>query len=445
MPRRVCLPALLFLTLARPAVAQGVLTLPAAVEQAAARNPAVRQARAALDQADAQATEARAAWFPRVTFGEAWQRGTLPVFGFGSLLNARQFTQQDFDVDRLNSPGATNAFSARVVVGQTLFDGGRTRAMTATAGSARSLADATLNVAIADVSLAVVQTYGRVLAAVASERAAHAAVSAAEEDAARAEHRRAAGTATDADVLAIEVHLADMRRQAVTAAGEGAIARAELNRLTGAAIDRPFDVVEPDVPADTPEDLATLFAAAEAARPELRRASAAADLAAARQRESRAAWIPRLDAQASYEANGLSFGNRSGSWMVGGQFTWTLSVGGAEAARVRAASAAHTAAQAALDDARASVQVDVVSALERLKTARTRVALAERAALQAREGHRIQRNRYEAGLAQASDLLQAASAQAGADQARIAALVDVLTADAALRRAAGRPITFVSK
>ena len=65
----------------------------------------------------------------------------------------------------------------------------------------------------------------------------------------RAERRRDAGTATDAEVLAIKVHLAAMRQRAIQAGGDAAIARAELNRLRGAAIDADFAVQDRPLPS----------------------------------------------------------------------------------------------------------------------------------------------------------------------------------------------------
>ena len=87
---------------------------------------------------------------------------------------------------------------------------------------------------------------------------------------------------------------------------------------------------------------------------------------------------------------------------------------------------------------RGQVQADVVSAVERLQSARARQRVGRLAIEQARESQRIVRDRYEAGLAPVNDVLRAATAVLDADGQRISALVDALTAEAQLQRALGR-------
>src|SRR3990167_7826453 len=67
---------------------------------------------------------------------------------------------------------------------------------------------------------------------------------AAREDVARAERRRDAGTVTEADVLSLAVHVADLRQRTIQADGDAAILRAQLNRLMGAPVNGRFSVQE---------------------------------------------------------------------------------------------------------------------------------------------------------------------------------------------------------
>jgi outer membrane protein TolC len=57
---------------------------------------------------------------------------------------------------------------------------------------------------------------------------------------------------------------------------------------------------------------------------------------------------------------------------------------------------------------------------------------------QAREGQRITRDRFDAGLAGVTDVLRASSAVVDAEAQRTAAAVDAVVAEAMLRRAVGR-------
>jgi outer membrane protein TolC len=284
-------------------------------------------------------------------------------------------------------------------------------------------------------------TYGRLLRAESTRRAADAAIAAAEEDVGRAERRRDAGLATDADVLSLVVHLGDVRQRAIQASGDAAVAAAELNRLLGTLVTRDLSVEEPPPATDTTvvgRDVNALLRDAEAARPELRRAEAAVAVADAEARQARAAWWPQVVAQGAYQVDGTRVTDRASAWTVGGELRWTWSTGGAQLSAARAASHAAARAQAERDDAQAAVHVDVVSALRALETAVASEAVARSGVEQARESERIIRNRFDAGLAPVTDVLRASTASLEAEARRVAVLVNRLQAAAALDRAVGR-------
>src|SRR5512138_2875130 len=241
------LPALCVCALitAVPAAAQAPLTLDQAVSEALSKNRSLQTARSAVDEAGYGVGEARSGYLPRVTVSESWQRGDQPVFVFSSLLSAREFTSANFAVDALNQPDPIGFFRTSVGIDQMLFDGGRQRSTAAAAALRREIAARQADETTLDVKVSVAQAYGRVLTAQAAQRAAEAGVESAREDVARAERRRDAGLATDADVLSLRVQLADLEQRVIQAGGDAAIARAELNHLMGAPIDRNYQATEP--------------------------------------------------------------------------------------------------------------------------------------------------------------------------------------------------------
>lgn len=427
------------LFVAATASAQSVLTLGEATAQAMSGNRALEATRSGAREAASRADEARSAFYPRITAIESWQRGNNPVFVFSSLLSARQFGAGNFAIDALNHPTATGFFHGAIGIEQMLYDGGRTGGGVELAAHARTLAEAGRDEQALGLAVEVARAYGRVLRGDAETKAAAAAVTAAQEDVTRAERRRDAGTVTDADVLSIQVHLAAMRQRAIQAAGDAAIARAELNRLRGMAIDADFAVQEPAPPgaAALPEWNA-LVAEAEAGRPELQRGTAAVGMATASRRQARAAWWPQVAAQALYQYDGTSFADRAAAWTIGGEVRWSFATGGAARASVRAATEAEQRARLAHEDARAAVQVDLRAALSRLESATAREDVARATVAQARESQRIVRNRYDAGMVGVSDVLDSATAALEAETSRLSALVDRIEAHAALNRALGR-------
>ena len=440
MTRRVWLLGCLFVVaLPVGGEAQVRLSLTDAVAAAVSHNPGLQAARSQAERARADVSVAQGAWWPRLTATESWQRGDQPVFAFGALLSARRFTAADFAVSRLNSPAATNLFTTRLTLQQLVFDGGRTSGTIAVATAQHEVAQADSDAALAHLAASVTRTYGQILIGQSRARATEAAVAAATEDLTRAERRRDAGTATDADVLAVSVHLAEMRQRRLQLDADLAMARAQLNRLMGAPVDASFDAIE-DIPAPaTTGELTPLFAEAEASRPELRRAAAQLRAADAAAQQARSMWWPQVVTQAGLEWNGLRASDRSRSWIIGGEARWSLSLSGADAARVRAAAAARSAASAQFDDLRAAVHVEVLTAARQLDTALARTRVGADAVTQSEERARVVRNRYDAGLASMTDVLSAAAATLDAESRRVTAAVDALVAGAELQRALGRP------
>lgn len=431
--------------LALGAVASGAqepLTVDRAVQAALANNASLRAARAGAEEASLRRTEARSGFYPRVTLGESWRRGDQPVFVFSSLLSARRFGAANFAIDALNHPDPVGLFQTSIGVEQSLFDGGRQRAAAAIASIRADSAQASTHEATAAVAVAVTRAFARLVAAEAARRAADAAWTAAREDLSRARSRRDAGVISDADVLALSVHVADLEQRVIQSSGNAASARAELNRLMGTPVEAVVHAVEPsseppgEVTSD--RDLAALFAEADAARPELARAAASVRMAEAARRQARAALVPHAAAQAAVEVSGTRFRDRASSWVVGGELRWTLSTGGGELAGMRAAAATITRARAEMDDVRAGVHVEVINAVHDLETARARQTASSAAVEQARESQRIIRDRFEAGITPVNDVLRASTAVLDAEANRISALVDAMVARAMFRRALGR-------
>jgi outer membrane protein TolC len=420
--------------------AQEPLTLEQAVQNALAQNAGLRAVRAGVSEADAHVDEAGSGWFPRVSVAETWQRGDQPVFVFSSLLAARQFGPQNFAIDALNHPDAIGFYRTSIALEQLIFDAGRQSAIDG-AKHRRDIARSSADEASAALILATVQTYGRTLMAEAAERAAGAALEAGREDLMRTGQRRDAGVASDADVLALVAHVADLQQRAIHHRGEAAVSRAELNRLMGVPIGREYLLAPPpeaDAAALSGSSVDVLLAEAERSRPELRRAASGQQLADAERQTARAALIPRVAAQAAFDISGTQFNDRASAWLVGAEVRWNLSLGGAEAARLRAATDARSRAAAEAEDRRAAVQVEVVGALRRLQAAHARRSAGLAAVDQARESQRITRDRFEAGLATVTDVLRASSAVMDAESQRMSAVVDAMVSEATLRRAVGR-------
>lgn len=294
---RCALTVVLIAAFSRAAAGQEPITLAGAVQAALAHNASLRASRAGVDEAAAQVTEGKSGFFPRISVSESWQRGDQPVFVFSSLLSARHFTAANFAIDALNHPDPVGFFRTTVGVEQLLFSGGRQQATADTAARRLDLARAATDEASSGIAVATVEAFGRIVSAEAAHRAAEGALSAGREDLARAERRRDAGLVTDADVLALVVHVADLQQRAIQASGDAAVARAELNRLMGNPVEVEIRLATPSTADDGMRaegaDVNALVAEAIAARPEIKRSVASEQIADAARREARSALIPR--------------------------------------------------------------------------------------------------------------------------------------------------------
>ena len=441
MPTRLRHLAVLLATLglsASQAAAQSPLTLDDAIAKALKQNPATRGAEAARREAAERTRQARAGWLPRLDLTETWQRGNQPVFVFGSILAQRSFTQANFAVDALNHPDPVSNFRTGLSVEQMVFDGVRTRSAQRSAAIGVEIADAGSRETAAMLRLGVTKAFGELLMAQANRAAAAAALESAEEDVRRAERRRDAGLATEADVLAVKVHLAQIRERQITAASRETVARLQLNETMGEPLDARFELQAPVVAQADAPPAADLEAEALANRPDVIRALAQERLAKEAITSARSGFYPQAAVQGVYEFNGGTFSDRVSAWTVGAVLRWNLFGGLADSAKLGEAKAAAERASAERERQDAAVRVDVRAAAARLEEARARVEVGRLAVALAKESQRIVRDRFDAGLAPVNDLLRSSMAVLEAESHQTAAATDVLISAALLERARGR-------
>ena len=421
------------------AAAQSPLTLDEAIARALKQNPATRGADAAQREASERARQARAGWMPRLDVTETWQRGNQPVFVFGSILAQRSFTEANFAIPALNHPDPVSNFRTGISVEQAVFDGLRTRSANRSAAIGQELADAGSRDADSSLRLGATRAFGEVLLAQANRAAAAAALDSAEEDVRRAERRRDAGLATEADVLAVRVHLAQIRERQISAASRETVARLQLNEVMGEPLDSRFELQAPAAAgAAAMPALADLDAEALANRPDVIRAAAQERLAQESITAAKSAFYPQAAVQGVYEFNGGTFADRASSWTVGAVIRWNLFGGFADSAKLGEAKAAAARAHADCQRQDSAARVDVRAALARLEEARARVEVGRLAVAQARESHRIVRDRFDAGLAPVNDLLRSSTAVLDAESNQTGAAIDALISAAMLERALGR-------
>jgi outer membrane protein TolC len=285
----------------------------------------------------------------------------------------------------------------------------------------------------------VVRAYDDVVLSQESLKVARGAVSSAAADLNRAEAVRGAGMATDADVLAIRVHLAAMREQEIRRTYDEEIARAALNDALGLPLDTRHEVTTPltalagmETPVSQQEE------SARESRPEARQVRLSASLAQTQSQAARSALLPQVSFRVSFEADRQRFINRGGAnWFAGAFVRWNLFNGFADKARIEEADEAIVRAKAQERQVASAVTLQVRRAYLDLKAAQERIQVAEAAVAQAEENLRIVKNRYENGLNNVTELLRSETALLESSVRRLTAVHDQRLAAAALELAAG--------
>jgi outer membrane protein len=420
-----------------PALAQTPLTLEDAIRRAQGETADARALASAIDEANARVQRAQSGFWPRVDVTETVQRGNQPVFVFSSLLSQRRFTAANFAIPALNHPDPITNTRTAVALEQQVFDSGLTRLGVQAATLEREAASATRDAARQDLAFRAAQAFVQVLQLEATARATDAAVAAAESDRQRARARREVGLVTEADVLAVDVHLADMRQRQIAASGDLAVARMQLAEAVGLPLTDPVVPVRP-VPRPAPADGDALVRDALTTHPDLRQADVHLQLADNGRRTARAALLPSVGVQAGWEFNGATVGAQQSSWVIGAEMRVNVFRGFADTARMSEASHAHARATAERERVERRIEVGVRGALAQLAAARAREEAGRAALSQARESQRIIRDRYDGGLATGTDVLRAAEATLDAESRATGAEMDVVLRTVALDRALGR-------
>ena len=401
-----------------------------------------RMAAASTRAADAAALAPLGGILPTVRVEAGYIRTTDPIGAFGSTLRQRTITQADFAPDRLNYPSAVGNYQGGIVIEQPLFNAdawaGRQAAERA-ADASDAVQEWTRLSTRADVVRA---WYGAIFAAervtslTAARRAARAHVS-------QAESMLREGLVTKSDVLLADVRAGDLDAQLAEAEGAAINARRQLAMLLGREAGDQSIGPAPGVALPSAERIRAVLAADTADIPVRRRADVTAAeqgvrAARADALRARSIYLPRLNTFARYDwnsAGALYAGDEN--WTVGVMASWKVFSGASDVSDVRATSHRAESARAASDAAHARARLEVEESRTALTVALTRLTIAERAADQSAEAHRIVARKYSGGLATVVELLDAQAVETGSALGLAGARYAVIAAAADRRRALG--------
>lgn len=410
-------------------------TLERAVGFVLTNSPDARIAAHRITAAQAGIEQANSAFWPRVTFQSGYTRTDNPMFSFGNILNQRSYSPS---INFNNVPDTDN-LNVRGLVTMPLYSGGRPTAEKAAAKAnttaARQEAEAVRNA----LGFEVVRAFFTVQKARRFIEAAQAAVSSYEANVGIAQKRLDGGTLLRADLLDLEVRLAQAREDLVRARNAQALALRALQNLLG--IEQPdFAVAE----------AAPILNASEAgfapSRPELAAANERARAAEAQVRSAKSGYRPRFSAFGSLDYdNGWVLNGDGKSYTAGVLLQWDLWDGRLTRAKVSEAQANYEAAREQERKLRLAMNLEAEQAQLDLQQATERLAVGEKAVTQAEESLQITRKRFAEGQALTTQLLDSQTALTAAKVRRAEAEADRQIAIAALRKALALPQLAVAE
>jgi outer membrane protein TolC len=376
--------------------------------------------------------QAGAAWLPQLSVSGSYTDTNSPMMAFGSILNQRAFSNAiDF-----NHPGQIDNLNAKGTVAYNLYSGGR-----ATAG--RSAARAGTEAAELDLRATHQQLIAEVVKSVLNLRKAREAVVALESGVKAyeaavsvAQARFDAGQMLKADLLGLEVQLAQTRESLSSARHGAALAARAFRFVLGLdASDEPIDLPGDD-PALTRLEIPDARDVSH--RPELLGLQARLRAAESMVDVARGAHRPTVNAFASYQYDkGWELGRDATGWLAGVSVDVNVFDGGSTAGKVRQARA--DVAQLKEMQRKASLGLELEAEQARLAhaSAAERLAVTSQAVEQASESAALTRARFEKQVVLTADVIGAESRLIEAQLRRTFAAADERIALVELRRALG--------
>jgi outer membrane protein len=412
-----------------------VWTLDQALATALQNSPDARIARQRVAAAEAAIEQAHAAWYPQLSLEGRYLETNSPMMAFGSILNQRAF---NFGLD-FNHPGRIDDLNATGTVAYNLYSGGRASAGLAAARGGARAADQDFRAAQQQLGAAVVKAWLDLHKARAAVGAVEAGVQAYAAAVSAAQARFDAGQMLKADLLSLEVQLAQTQEN-LAAARHGA-ALAERAFLFTLGLEAAGQTVE--FTADDPAlaRLALPDSGDFAQRPELRGLQERVRAAEAMVRAARGARQPTVNAFAGYQYDrGWRLNREADSWMAGVSVNLSVFDGGQTSGRIHQAMAERDQVREMLRKATLGIGLEVEQARLAHDEAVARMAVTARSVAQAEESAALSRARFDQGALLTADLIGVEGRLIEARMRRAFATADERIALAELRRALGLPL-----
>lgn len=425
---------------AQPADAVVTLSFDDAIARGLRASHRIDEAAARRDAGAAAVDQRHAALLPRISAQGGYLR-TNHIEPFGILLPTNQL--------RIIYPDIPDNFRSRVDAQWALYTGGRLEALERAARTDAAALDHDRAAVRSDVRAETARAYWSLVSAVESMAVLDAALARVDAHLQDARNRLAAGLVAPNDVLSVEAQRARQQMLRIQAGSQRDVAEASLGRLIGLSPGtriEPATVLGADVRpggamSETFDDLWR-----EARESRADRLALDARVGAAGQRTAAAAAVGKptigVGAGVDYARPNARIFPRQGawreSWDAGVSIDWPIFDGGRAKADLAEASAVERAARARLAEFDSLLGLELRRRLSEVTSSRAAIDAAEAAIRAATEAHRVVGDRFNAGVATSTDVLDAQLTILQSGLERTQAAVALRIAEADLARALGR-------
>lgn len=400
---------IVFVLLPRISYPQEILTLERAKNIALSKSPIINESQQNLIVWKWRVLEADSRKFPRIDLTETYSRTDNPTLAFSSLLNQERFSQQDFNIERLNDPSAITNYNTRLSLIFPIFNAGTEWIEAQKVRLGMDMQKEGFEWKKQIVLFEVTKAYYEVVYAKARRDVLKKAIDTARKNFLIVEALFQEGMVVKSDYLSSMVNLSSLEQEMIIA--ENALKNSiyRLNHTMGL----PVETVH-EFPEGIEEDrfilpeLDQLIKDALQRRPDYNQMRITQRLKEKDIMVSSMRFLPSLNIYASYDLNDRDpFGSRGESWLAMAIINMNIFSGFSDYAKMHEERADHERIKYLLQDYESMINLQIREAFLRVNSAKERINVARKAVVQAEEALRIIENRYRAGISGIVELLQA--------------------------------------
>jgi len=372
------------------------------LESVSNNNQSIKISKEDFNLARADYRQTNAIFLPNIAVSHTGMAITNPIMAFGSKLNQEILTVNDFNPSSLNNPEQTQNFATRIEVKQPLInmDGFYQRKAAKNNMEAMSLqTKRTTDYLVFEVDKAYMQLQLAYKALDVIEKA----LLAAESNKALADNSFKQGYLQQADVLAVEVRVTEVKNQLQTAKSNVENASNYLSFLMN---DYENAILKPTDSLTINATYLVVASQISTERSDIKAMQLASNAYETLHKADNMTFLPTLNAFGSYELyDDQAFQGDASGYVVGAQLSWTLLDGTKRFGKAQKSKAEFEKSKLQYEQYVSQSQLELNKAKRLFMDAENKLKLSKLAMEQSHESLRIRTNRFEQGLEKTSDLL----------------------------------------